>query len=347
LGTTPHVEELDEEHDIVTENVYEGNEDFQVVFSTEVKAETIADPGTTVYYRAFTYDNIHYNWGEERSFTLPTLQLSTSYLSLEAGWTQTVDIRWGSGSYLIDITVSSGENVVTASVYENTLSINALNAGEATIKVTDTKTGQTETIEVTVTAGGDITAYTSCPDGNHPHMIDLGLPSGTLWACCNVGANAPEEYGDYFAWGETKPKEVYSWSTYIHCDGSSDTCHDLGSDIAGTDYDAATTNWGAPWKMPTIEQFEELKSNCDSEWTQQNGVYGRKFTRPNDGTIFLPAAGDRHDSDLRNAGSYGFYWSSTLDKSYPYIAERHHFYFGNLYTSFCYRFYGYSVRPVQ
>lgn len=92
------------------------------------------------------------------------------------------------------------------------------------------------------TGGGNndpLQSYTKCPDDNHPHLIDLGLPSGTKWACCNVGANMPERPGGFYAWGETEEKEVYDWSTYIHCDGSMETCHDLGENIAGTQYDVA------------------------------------------------------------------------------------------------------------
>ena len=148
LGLAPHVEKLDEEHNIAAENVYEGNEDFQVVFSAEVNAE----PGTKVYYRAFTFDGIYYNWGEERTFTITPLHLSTNTLSIDVGYTQNVKITSGSGSYKVEITKSSGENIITASVNENIISINALNVGSATITVTDTKTGQTATIEVTVTA---------------------------------------------------------------------------------------------------------------------------------------------------------------------------------------------------
>ena len=137
-----------------------------------------------------------------------------------------------------------------------------------------------------------------CPDANHPHMIDLGLPSGTKWACCNVGASKPEDYGGYYAWGETQTKSVYDWSTYIHCDGSEDTCHDIGVnisgtsyDISGTSYDAATANWGAPWRMPTAVQCEELRNNCTLNYTTINGVYGCMVIGNNGNTMFLPAAG--------------------------------------------------------
>jgi len=106
------------------------------------------------------------------------------------------------------------------------------------------------------------TSNLSCPDDNHPHMIDLGLSSGTKWACCNVGANKPEGNGDYYAWGETQTKSKYNWSTYTHCDGSEENCHNIGSDIAGTRYDVAHVKWGGSWVMPSRDQIKELKDNC-------------------------------------------------------------------------------------
>lgn len=193
--------------------------------------------------------------------------------------------------------------------------------------------------------------YTSCPDGNHPHIIDLGLPSGTKWACCNVGASKPEDYGSYYAWGETKTKEVYSWDTYqygyYNYDGDYSHLVNIGSDIAGTEYDAATANWKAPWRMPTAGQCRELLDNCTSKWTTQNDVNGRKFTGPNGGTIFLPAAGSRWDSDLNDAGSHGDYWSSTLYEGGPNGAYELYFYSGGVGTYYYYRLYGHSVRPVR
>ena len=167
----------------------------------------------------------------------------------------------------------------------------------------------------------------SCPDSNHPHAIDLGLPSGTKWACCNVGANTPEGYGGYYAWGETEEKEIYDWTTYIHCDGSEETCHDIGSDIAGTEYDVAHIQWGGSWVMPSQDQINELTGKCTCTWTIKNGVMGDLFTGPNGGTIFLPVLyfwwNDRANSvvpDFNNVDldrvtdelpSAGSYWSST------------------------------------
>ena len=178
--------------------------------------------------------------------------------------------------------------------------------------------------------------------------VDLGLPSGTKWADRNVGASKPEDYGGYYAWGETEEKEVYNWSTYIHCDGSFSTCHDIGTDIAGTQYDVAHVKWGGSWTMPTWDQVKELLGNCTSEWTTLNGVNGRKFTGPNGNSIFLPAAGYSWDDGLGNAGSYGGYWSSSLNESSPSHAYCLHFDSGGASWSYLlYRYGGRSVRPVR
>ena len=189
--------------------------------------------------------------------------------------------------------------------------------------------------------------YKSCPDEKHPHMIDLGLPSGTKWACCNVGASSPEGYGGYYAWGETVEKSVYNWSTYIHYDGSYGICHDLGSDIAGTQYDVAHVKWGGDWKMPTKEQGDELRKNCTYEWTTVNGVNGGKFTGSNGGSIFLPSAGCMAGV-LNGADSYGNYWCST---QFPPISDGAYslgFYSGGMGTvDYDFRDSGRSVRPVR
>ena len=189
-------------------------------------------------------------------------------------------------------------------------------------------------------------AYLTCPDDHHPHLIDLGLPSGTKWACCNVGADKPEAYGGYYAWGETETKSAYTLSTYIHYSDSYDTCYDLGSDIAGTEYDVAHVKWGGSWVMPSREQQDELSKNCSYTWTKQNGVSGSLFTGSNGGSIFLPAAGFCKDSDFYAVGSSGFYWSSSQDSSGSNTAFS--LFFNSLlpYTTNYYRYNGHSVRPV-
>lgn len=140
--------------------------------------------------------------------------------------------------------------------------------------------------------------------------VDLGLPSGTLWATCNVGAENPWDYGDYFAWGETKPKEVYSEDTYTYHDNPS---------VLDAAHDAATVNWGNDWRMPTREEYQELIDNCDWEWTEDynnSGVAGSIFkSRSNTNTIFFPAAGFRYEYGIKSVGVYGYYNTSTFNFS--------------------------------
>ncbi len=185
-----------------------------------------------------------------------------------------------------------------------------------------------------------------CPDSNHPHMIDLGLPSGTKWACCNIGANMPEEYGGHYAWGETEVKDYYDWTTYFNCDGSQNTCYNLGNDIAGTQYDVAHVKWGGNWQIPSSDQEKELVVNCTHIWTTINGIWGRKFIGPKGSSIFMPAAGC-YSPNFRFAGSSGHYWSSTQYNKYNYGACS--FYLPSNYASsneYSYRSTGNSVRPV-
>ena len=196
-------------------------------------------------------------------------------------------------------------------------------------------------------SGGSAKSYLSCPDGNHPHMIDLGLPSGTKWACCNVGASKPDAYGDYYAWGETQTKRTYDWKTYIHCNGTKEPCRNIGGDIAGTQYDVAHVKWGGSWVMPSRAQQDELRNNCTSEWTTVNGVNGCKFNGKNGGSVFLPAAGYRWDADLIDAGLDGYYWLSMQSPSYSDRA--YYLYFNSGYSAwyYNYRSSGRSVRPVS
>ena len=194
--------------------------------------------------------------------------------------------------------------------------------------------------------------------GNHEY-VDLGL--SVKWATCNVGATKPEEYGDYFAWGETQPKEVYDWSTYVWCEGSAKTLTQYNNDISyGTvdnkttlelSDDAACANWGGSWRMPTDAESTELREQCTWTWTTQNGVYGYKVTSKKSGytnkSIFLPAAGLRDDSSpLFGAGSRGYYWSSSLYTDIPCDACGLNFKSGDVNRGGNYRHFGFSVRPV-
>ena len=210
-------------------------------------------------------------------------------------------------------------------------------------------------------AYGNELLFTTGSSGSGGHVyVDLGLPSGALWATCNVGADNPEDYGDYFAWGETQPKDYYDWSTYQYCMGSSTTmtkyCDNPSYGYNGftddlttllPEDDAATANWGSDWRMPTQEEWQELYQNTTLTWTTQNGVNGWLFTALNGNSLFLPAAGCRSGSSLIDAGSYAFSWSSSLSADYPYFAWGFYFDLSHTVMSYDTRFFGHSVRAVR
>ena len=173
---------------------------------------------------------------------------------------------------------------------------------------------------------------------NGHEYVDLGL--SVKWATCNVGASSPEEYGNYYAWGETGTKSSYT-------EDNSKTYGKSMGDIKGDSrYDAARANWGGSWRLPTKVELEELKKKCTWKWTTQNGKNGYKVTGPNGNSIFLPAAGYRYGSSLGSAGSGGDSWSSTPDGSNADNAYGLYFYGGTHYMSSSGRSYGQSVRPV-
>jgi len=184
----------------------------------------------------------------------------------------------------------------------------------------------------------------ACPDNHHPHAIDLGLPSGTKWACCNVGSSTPEGYGGYYAWGETREKSYYSWENYAYYNSSTDYFDYIGSDIAGTGYDVARVRMGAPWRMPSHEQQMELMNNCSRQWTTQNGIGGILVAGSNGGQIFLPAAGYCW-GDGPVWEQQGYYWSSSLLSGDGLSAHALYFVSG-YWDSFYYRVNGNSVRAV-
>lgn len=161
---------------------------------------------------------------------------------------------------------------------------------------------------------------------NDHEYVDLGLPSGTLWATCNIGASNPEEFGDYFAWGETETKDVYDWKQYKYSVFEEDgyklnkycTNPNCGANgfvdnltVLESVDDVAVANWGSDWRMPTSEEFDELYQNTTFTWTTINGVGGRLATGSNGNSIFLPATGFRLDDQLICTG-LGVYWSNSL-----------------------------------
>ena len=181
--------------------------------------------------------------------------------------------------------------------------------------------------------------------------VDLGLPSGLKWATCNVGATVPEEYGSYFAWGETEEKEDYSWETYKWCNGSEET---ITKYLAGEteeravlelEDDVAHVKWGGGWRMPTISEQEELVKNCSWEWTTLNDVNGYKVTGPNGNSIFLPSSASITGTEVNGKGEWGDYWANSIINSIsPYSINFNSNMFWNAASP---RFRGHAVRPVH
>ncbi len=205
---------------------------------------------------------------------------------------------------------------------------------------------------------------------NGHYAVDLGLPSGTLWATCNVGAAKPVDCGDYFAWGETKPKQTYYKKNYKWYGGEDEfgmiveddyiTKYNTDSKYGTVDNkttlepedDAARANWGGDWRMPTKAEQDELRRECTWTWitgknSAGNDVAGYKITGPNGNSIFLPAAGYRNGSSLYNAGAGGHYRSSSLGTSNP--DDAYYLGFGSddcCWGDYGYQYLGKSVRAV-
>ena len=206
--------------------------------------------------------------------------------------------------------------------------------------------------------GEEMSFTTEEDDGN---WVDLGLPSGKLWATFNVGANVPEDYGDYFAWAETSPKDTYNWSNYQYCNGSENTltkyCDNPDCGQNGfVDYlgniqpedDPASVIWGRGWRTPTQTEWRELIDNTSRQWTTINGVHGMLFTGSNGNTLFLPAAGSREESELYDAGVAGRYWSKNLRYNYPKDAMAMGFGSSSCtWKGIMMRPYGLAIRPIH
>ena len=276
----------------------------------------------------------------------PTFTLAKSSLTVDSS----------GGSHSVGYTIEHPIDGASVSVSDNKSWITNPSAsrGKITFKTTDhtstesrtgtitaTYNGITRQITVTQKGAERITSTASSPIniGGH-YAVDLGL--SVKWATCNVGATKPEDYGDYYAWGETTTKTSYTdYNSKTYDKGSMD---DIGGDSY---YDAATANWGSGWRLPTRSEFDELIDNCTWTWTTRNGVNGCEVkSKKNGNSIFLPAAGYCYGDtpDYEYQGCYGCYWSSTPYDTYR--AYRLGFDIGGRYTSWNGRYWGQSVRPV-
>lgn len=182
--------------------------------------------------------------------------------------------------------------------------------------------------------------------------VDLGL--SVKWAAWNVGASRPEGYGDYFAWGETEPKTSYSKGNYVHYVSASGTYADLGGNISGTEHDVASVKWGDGWRMPTLEEMQELADLCVWSVETVEGVDGNMATGPNGNSIFIPNTGywqgsSKYFDNDNFDGSFGFFWSATIspdknEEAYIMNCESGH---GVIAYRYWNRYFGLPVRPVK
>ena len=319
------------------------------------------------YVRAYAINSKGTVYGEERYFTIKEITLPLVY-TLNA-----TDVSYTSASVSGNVTDDGNAEVtergiVYSKTQNPTISDDKIRKGSGigsfTCNLTDLQDGVTYyarayAINSKGVAYGEEVSFTTrilTGSENSYTWVDLGL--SVKWATCNVGATKPEEYGDYFAWGETEPKSTYDVSTYKWCNGTTyytltKYCNNSSIGIVDNKTqlelsdDAARANWGGSWRMPTKAELDELRNQCTWTWTTQYGVNGYKVkSKKNGSSIFLPAAGSRGESSFSGAGSYGQYRSSSLDTGYPYYAYL--LCFGSGYVDWYDhdRYGGCTVRPV-
>lgn len=361
--------------------------DFRTVDGTGVGSYTssLSDlvPQTTYYVRAYATNEAGTSYGDEKTFVTEDPEKPEEPENPEqpeqpeegapvVTTAEVTEIKLFSAVCGGEV-ASNGESVVVARgvcwsieqnpTIEDSHTTDGVSTGIYTSSLTELNYGTTYYVRAYAINANGITAYgeerifTTLPiEGttNGHAWVDLGLPSGKKWATCNVGATSPEEYGDYFAWGETTTKSYYTSSTCPTCGLSESELQSQDYiDSEGNltqQYDAATANWGGNWRMPTKAEQEELLYNCTWTLTSQNGVIGYKVIGPSGASIFLPAAGGRDGSSLYYAGSNGFYWSSTPDGYLDDIGAygAYDFYFDSDFPSrnVHYRNLGLSVRSI-
>ena len=292
-------------------------------------------------------------------------------ISLTDATAKTVTLDCGNGVEL---------NTETATLFIIALPPMTMTGG-FTVTVTDTegkqmeiKTTKPQTFNRSKLLKMPALAYEGTSPAFEPQYVDLGLPSGLKWATCNVGATAPEEYGDYFAWGEVEPyyssqdpltwkegKTGYNWTSYkFRTSGDSEdnikfSKYNIESfygvvdnkTVLDLEDDAASVQLGGNRRIPTNEEWKELIDTCTWTWTSQNGVNGQLVTGSNGNSIFLPAANYVNDTYLDNASSCGMYWSISLDSEYPFNAWGVYLSSGDIVRArFC-RNWGHTIRPVE
>ena len=264
----------------------------------------------------------------------------TKTITIKENETLTINEKLQTGKEITISTDKTGDKIYVDGNYVGTSPITSnLSYDSHNIKAIRDGKEVSKTITVSQSGGENSVKLAFVLEINGHEYVDLGL--SVKWATCNVGASKPEDYGNYYAWGETKTKSDYSSSNSV-------SYGKKFSDIGGqSQYDAARSNWGGTWRLPTEAELQELRDKCTWKWTTQNGVKGYKVTGPSGNSIFLPAAGIRNGSSLYHAGGeYGNYWSSSPYESDSDYAYDLYFYSSIQGAYWNNRYYGLSVRPV-
>lgn len=330
----------------------DGNNKFMVT-ATGLKAST------AYYFKSYVQNGMAVKYGTVKSFTTQSQKVTS--ITLDKSWLPLLidtDAVLSVTSVLPDnandktYTWSSSDNAI-ASV-DNSGKVTARAKGNATIKVA-------------ANDGSGVFASCSVIVYDRPDAVDMGTVvngKNIKWASFNIGASSPEEYGFYYAWGETEPKDNYSWSTYkFRTSGDSysnvkfskyNTSSSYGpvdnKTVLESSDDVASVKLGGKWRMPTDAEWTELRTKCIWTWTTNyngTGVKGRIVTATNGNSIFLPAAGRRNDTGLYDAGSDGYFWSSSLFTDDPHYAWLVGFGSDNVRRGRSYRCNGLSFRPVS
>ncbi len=330
------------------------------------------DPSTKYYYYCIFDTGYGASESEQRSFTTKSVSATAVTTSSVSNITHTTATCGGNVTSDGSVTVTA-RGVCWSTSQNPTVSDSHTTDGSGTGSFTSNITGLTANTTYYVrayatnragTSYGEQRTFTTHDAIAGHEYVDLGLPSGLLWATCNVGADSPEGYGWYLMWGSVAEggDSNCSWSNCPGNGGSSDynatafntwEAANLTGGVLNPDVDAATANWGGGWRMPTRAEWQELYDNTTGTWTgnyHSTGVAGRIFTSKTDSSksIFLPAAGCRDGTSLLKAGSNGYYWSSSLYSSSPPNAYRMGFYSGSVSPlNVSSRHYGFSVRPVR
>jgi len=332
-------------------------------FTCQLRALT---GSTTYYYRSYAYVDNYLSYGPIRSFTTKDDDVVITGDIDTTTYTVKSTLKIGGGAYstlVLGVCYGTGE---TPTVNDRTVTTNEVD-DENNFELTLTSIPYDKIYYRAYVLIDNVAHYGEIKFFEHTMLVgeavDLGL--SVKWASFNVGASKPEDYGDYYAWGEIETKTDYSWSTYKYCNGSYNTMtkycnnssygNDGFTDTKTTltlEDDVAHVAWGGSWRMPTQAEINELRNsdNCTWTWTTQNGVNGYLVTSKKSGhegaSIFLPAAGCCSGSSLYDIGSGGYYWSSSLDAGYPIYAWSFYFNSDYHYTIGNFRGYSQSVRPV-